>query len=138
MIETIRPDLFRIEVPLPGSPLKFLNSYVFRSSHRNLIVDTGLNHVACYDAMQAGLQQLDIDLGRTDFFITHLHADHFGLISKLNTKKGLIYFNRPEAELIEARGGWIPMVDYAAQNGFPKDEIRCLPFPSRTRNASNR
>ena len=68
MIETIRPDLFRIEVPLPGSPLKFLNSYIFRSSQRNLIIDTGLNHIACYEAMQAGLQQLDIDLGRTDFF----------------------------------------------------------------------
>ncbi|UCF95461.1 MAG: MBL fold metallo-hydrolase [Desulfobacterales bacterium] len=124
MIEAIRSDLFRIEVPLPDSPLKALNSYVIRSSQRNLIIDTGLNHDVCYEAMQAGLQQLDIDLARTDFFITHLHADHFGLISKLNTEMSLIYFNRPEAEIIEVQSGWEPMIAYAAQNGFPKNELR--------------
>ncbi len=124
MIEALRSDLFRIEVPLPDSPLKFLNSYVVRSSRRNLIIDTGLNHPACYEAMQAGLQQLDIDPDRTDFFITHLHADHFGLISKLSTDKSRIYFNRPEAEVIEARSGWEPMMAYAAQNGFPENELR--------------
>jgi len=124
MIEALRSDLFRIEVPLPDSPLKFLNSYVVRSARRNLIIDTGLNHPACYEAMQAGLQQLGIAPDRTDFFITHLHVDHFGLISKLSTDKSRIYFNRPEAELIEARSGWEPMMAYAAQNGFPENEIR--------------
>ena len=84
MIEEIQPSLFRLEVPLPNSPLKFLNSYVVRSSARNLIIDTGLNRKECLDAMQGGLKQLDIDLAKTDFFITHLHADHFGLIFRIS------------------------------------------------------
>jgi len=124
MIEEIRPDLFRVEVPLPNSPLKFLNSYVIRSSGRNLIVDTGLNRKECLDAMQLGLKQLDIDLSKTDFFITHLHADHFGLVSKLATTSSQVFFNRPERELIEASGWWERMVAYAGRNGFPENELQ--------------
>jgi glyoxylase-like metal-dependent hydrolase (beta-lactamase superfamily II) len=124
MIEEIKPNLFRVEVPLPNSPLKFLNSYVIRSSDRNLIVDTGLNRKECLDAMQLGLQQLDIDLEKTDFFITHLHADHFGLVSKLATGSSQVFFNRPETELIEASGWWERMVAYAAKNGFPENELQ--------------
>jgi len=124
MIEEILPSLFRVEVPLPNSPLKFLNSYVIQSSDRNLIVDTGLNRKECLDAMQSGLQQLDIDLGKTDFFITHLHADHFGLLSKLVTGTSQVFFNRPETELIEASGWWERMVAYAAKNGFPEKELQ--------------
>jgi len=123
MIEEIQPDLFRVEIPLPNSPLKYLNSYVIRSSERNLIIDTGLNRKECLDAMQAGLRQLDIDLAKTDFFITHLHADHFGLLSKLVTGTSRVFFNRPETELIEASGWWERMVAYAAKNGFPENEL---------------
>ena len=124
VIEEIQPDLFRVEVPLPNSPLKFLNSYVIRSSDRSLIVDTGLNRKECLDAMKSGLQQIDIDLAKTDFFITHLHADHFGLVSKLATGTSRVFFNRPEAELIEASGWWERMTAYAARNGFPEEELR--------------
>jgi glyoxylase-like metal-dependent hydrolase (beta-lactamase superfamily II) len=124
MIEKIRPNFFRIEIPLPNSPLKTLNSYVIRSAERNLIVDTGLNRDECLDAMQAGLNELNLELAKTDFFITHLHADHFGLIGRLATDTSIIYFNRPETELIEAWGGWAPMIDYAGKNGYPQDDLR--------------
>jgi len=124
MIEEIRPGLFRVEVPLPNNPLKFLNSYVIRSSSRNLVIDTGLNRKECFDAMQSGLRQLEIDLDRTDFFITHLHADHFALLSKLLTGGSKVFFNRPESELIEATGWWERMIAYAAKNGFPESELR--------------
>jgi len=85
MIEELLPDLFRIEIPLPNSPLKHLNSYVIRASERNLVIDTGLNRKECLDAMETGLREIKVDLGKTDFFITHLHADHFGLVGKLVT-----------------------------------------------------
>ena len=124
MIEEIQPGLFRVQVPLPNSPLKFLNSYVIRSSDRNLIIDTGLNRKECLEAMQSGLHQLGIDPAKTDFFITHLHADHFGLLSKLVTSTSRVFFNRPEAELIEATGWWERMIAYAAKNGFPDKELR--------------
>jgi glyoxylase-like metal-dependent hydrolase (beta-lactamase superfamily II) len=123
MVEELRPDLFRIMVPLPDSPLKFLNSYVVRSAGRNLVVDTGLNRDECFEVMKAGLAELRIDPDKTDFFITHLHADHFGLVSRLISGSSRVYFNRPDAEIIEAWPGWGPMLAYAAENGFPDDEL---------------
>jgi glyoxylase-like metal-dependent hydrolase (beta-lactamase superfamily II) len=124
MVEELRRDLFRIMVPLPDSPLKFLNSYVVRSADRNLVIDTGLNRDECFEVMKAAFQELKIDPSKTDFFITHLHADHFGLVSRLITASSRVYFNRPDAEIIEAWPGWGPMLAYATENGFPEDELQ--------------
>jgi len=74
--------------------------------------------------MQLGLKQLGIDLSKTDFFITHLHADHFGLVSKLATTSSQVFFNRPERELIEASGWWERMVAYAAEMAFLKTNCK--------------
>ncbi|MFH1138770.1 MAG: MBL fold metallo-hydrolase [Pseudomonadota bacterium] len=124
MFEEILPRLYRIEIPLPESPLKFVNSYLIKGPDRNLLVDTGLNRRECLEAMQAALSELEVDLDRTYFFITHLHADHFGLVIRLTKDANRIYFSRPETEIIESWTGWEPMVRYAAQNGFPEDQLR--------------
>jgi glyoxylase-like metal-dependent hydrolase (beta-lactamase superfamily II) len=124
MTEEILPGLYRIKIPLPESPLKYLNSYVIKSDRKNLIIDTGFNRKECFNAMKAGLGELNIDLLNCDFFITHLHADHFGLISRLAVNKSRIYFSRPDKELIESWEGFEPMIDYAGENGFPEHELR--------------
>jgi glyoxylase-like metal-dependent hydrolase (beta-lactamase superfamily II) len=118
------PNLFRLKIPLPESPLKYLNSYVIRDSERSLIIDTGLNRRECLEAMQAGLRRLGIDLKKTDIFITHLHADHFGLVGKLATDASNVYFSRPEKELMESWEGFGAMIAYAGRNGFPENELR--------------
>ncbi len=123
-VEELQPDLFRIKVPLPDSPLKFLNSYVVRSAGRNLVIDTGLNRSVCLAAMRSGLAETKIDPDRTDFFITHLHADHFGLVSRLKSGSSRVFFNRPDAEIVETWSGWDPMLASAAENGFPETELR--------------
>jgi glyoxylase-like metal-dependent hydrolase (beta-lactamase superfamily II) len=123
MCEEILPGLFRNKIPLPESPLKYLNSYIIKDSTRSLIVDTGLNRKECLEAMHKGLAALEIDLSQSDIFITHLHADHFGLVSKLATDSTDILFSRPEKELMESWEGFGAMADYAAQSGFPKNEL---------------
>ena len=55
-MEEISPNLYRIEIPLPESPLKYLNSYVIKADKRNLIIDTGLDRTECFEVMQAGLK----------------------------------------------------------------------------------
>lgn len=124
MIETLAHNIFCIKIPLPDTPLKSLNSVVFRSKERNLIIDTGLNHDECFNAMEQGLTELGIDRNKTDFLITHFHADHFGLLHRLITPDSRIYFNRPEAELLESWEGWEPMLESARVNGFPADKLR--------------
>ncbi|TEB10479.1 hypothetical protein Psfp_04164 [Pelotomaculum sp. FP] len=45
MIEVMFPNFYRLEVPLPKTPLKYLNSYLIKGQGRNLLIDTGLNEV---------------------------------------------------------------------------------------------
>jgi len=118
------PNLFRIKIPLPESPLKYLNSYIIKGPARSLIIDTGLNRKECLEAMQKGLDTLGIDLSKSDIFITHLHADHFGLVSELATDSTNILFSRPNKELMESWEGFGAMVAYAGQNGFPEDQLK--------------
>jgi len=124
MCTEILPDLFRLKIPLPESPLKYLNSYVIRDARRSMIIDTGLNRQECLEAMIAGLQNVGIDLEKSDIFITHLHADHFGLVTKLIADSTRVYFSRPEKELLESWEGFEAMISYAGKNGFPENELR--------------
>jgi hypothetical protein len=73
-----------------------------RSPERSLVVDTGLNHAVCLDALQTGLDRIGIDPARCDYFFTHLLVDHFGLITRLANDDTRVYVNRPEAEIIES------------------------------------
>ncbi len=123
MVEEIRENLYRLEIPLPGSPLKSINSYVLKDSGRNLMIDTGMNRPVCLEAMQAGLREIGVALEQTDFFITHLHADHFGLISTLATDHSTVYFNEPDARRIHS-GVWGEMVEFAGKSGFPEAELQ--------------
>ena len=123
-MEKILANLYRVEIPLPKNPLKSLNSYIIKDGDRNLIIDTGWNQRECMDAIQAGLRTLGVDLKKTDFFITHLHADHLGLLSRLATESSTIYFNRPEAERIKSLGRWDDFIDFARINGFPEEELQ--------------
>ena len=118
------PNLFRLKIPLPESPLKYLNSYIIRDPERSMIIDTGLNRRECLEAMLAGLRNIGIDLKKADIFITHLHADHFGLVGKLATDATNVYFSRPEKELMESWEGFGAMIGYAGRNGFPENELR--------------
>ena len=124
MIEEILANLYKIEIPLPSNPLKAVNSYVIKNPDRNLIIDTGWNQKECLDAMEAGLTELGVDVRKTDFFITHLHADHLGLLSSLPLNTSTIYFNRPDADRIKSGISWDAFADFARLNGFPEKELQ--------------
>ena len=124
MIEEILPNLYKIEVPLPQSPLKAINSYVIKAQGQSLIIDTGMNREECMSVLSSGLKELDVDLRKADFFITHLHADHLGLVSSLATNTSTIYFNQPDAAIISSVGHWEEMSNFARINGFPEDELQ--------------
>jgi len=68
LAEQIFPAIFRIEAPIPHSPLKATNAYVIKGEKRNLLVDTGQNRPESLAALQAGLAELSIDMAATDIF----------------------------------------------------------------------
>ncbi len=125
MFEEILPGLYRIEVPLPGSPLKATNSYVIKGAERSLIIDTGWNREDCMTALVSGLKECGVDLQQADFFITHMHADHSGLVSILAAEEARIYFGRADAEIIRSSTPehWEKMIDFVRRCGFPGEEL---------------
>ncbi|MDY6917029.1 MAG: MBL fold metallo-hydrolase [Chloroflexota bacterium] len=125
MVDEIMPNLYRAEIPLPGNPLKAVNSYVVRGDGRFLIVDTGMNREECVSAMDSALAELGVDLAKTDFFVTHLHADHLGLVSSLVSETSKVFFSERESSYMSAPKG-DGFGDTAALyrlNGFPEDEL---------------
>jgi len=128
MIEPVLPDIYRIEIPLPRSPLKALNAYLVKGEERCLLIDTGQNREECRQEMLADLKKLGIDLARTDFFITHLHVDHVGLVADLMTDTSRVYFNQKEAPLVNADKNkrekrWQHLYAFYTSNGFPRAEL---------------
>lgn len=123
LVEEVLAGIYRIDVPLPRSPLKALNSYVVKSSDRCLVVDTGMNREECIGAMRRGLERLAVDPSRTDFFITHLHADHVGCVSELAADSSAVYMSEVDARWLNAPGYWERVREYARANGFPEGEL---------------
>ena len=124
-MEEILPSLYKIEVPLPGSPLKATNSYVIKGTERSLIVDTGWNREDCMEALVSGLKECSVDLKQADFFITHMHADHSGLVSSLAAEGARIYFGQADAEIIRSSTPeyWERMISFASKCGFPREDL---------------
>ncbi|MCP4723909.1 MAG: MBL fold metallo-hydrolase [bacterium] len=124
MVKEILPDLYKVDVPIPKNPLKSTNSYVIKGGQRDLIIDTGMNIKESHDAITAAFKELDVDLTKSDFFITHLHADHLGLISVLAKEDSTVFFNKPDADLIMIGGRWEVSVELFLQNGFPVENLQ--------------
>ena len=100
MITEVYPNIFKNEIPLPKNPLKAINSYIIISKNRNLMIDTGFNTAECQTELMKGLDELNIDLEKTDLLITHMHTDHSGLAPFLK-KQGVqeIYFSQVDGDL---------------------------------------
>jgi glyoxylase-like metal-dependent hydrolase (beta-lactamase superfamily II) len=74
--------------------------------------------------MVAGLRELGVDIRKTDFFITHLHSDHLGLVSTLAPETSKIFFNRPDADRFNAGIRLSDFVNFARLHGLPEDELQ--------------
>lgn len=127
MIKQIIPNVFSINIILPGSPLKNLNSYVIKSSQRSLIIDTGFNMPECYDALYDGIKELGICMDETDIFVTHLHADHSGLVPAIAGNGTKVYMSTADSDILSRA---LNSDMYMEKNdeiylseGFPGDEL---------------
>lgn len=131
MVELVyeNPEIYRIYVPLPQNPLKALNSYLIKLGDRNLLVDTGFNRPECHEALVKGLEELNVDMNKTDVFLTHLHSDHSGLINKVATENTKIYLGKIDCGyLFENLEGfnWERIEKRFTEEGFPTDVAEAL------------
>lgn len=101
MIKEIYKDIFLNEVVLPKNPLKALNCYIIKGNGRLLVIDSGFDHPETEELFFKGLEELGAEVGKTDMFLTHLHADHSGLAVKFKNKyKGKVYCSETDTAYI--------------------------------------
>ncbi len=126
MAERVFGNIYCLDIPLVGNPLKNLNSYLILDGERSLLIDTGFRQQPCLDAMEAQLSELGVDRDKMDIFVTHLHSDHAGLAPTLIRDGCKIYIGS-----IDAKGLWESQnpdywrVRYAMfkDNGFSQYEL---------------
>lgn len=131
MYEEVLPDFFRIGVPLPNNPLRELNAYLVRGASRNLLIDNGFNTRESAEALNEALEELEVNLIDTDFFLTHLHSDHNGLTSSLlRSPFSKVMCSKEDGDRINRfitdDTYWPLMMSGLVRHGFSEAEMRLL------------
>ena len=128
MAEQITNDLWRLDIPLVGNPLKNLNSYLI-TGERCLLIDTGFRELACREAMERQLAEIGVDRERLDIFLTHLHSDHAGLAPELIRSGGRISIGRTDGIRMagyQDPAVWRTMYTEYQEEGFSQAEMEAL------------
>ncbi len=122
MIEKMAPGLYRIEVPLPKNPLRSINSYLIEGSEGCLLVDTGLKIEPCRAALESALRELNVDRGRMEIFVTHIHIDHLALAGELAIPGKPVMMGAKDVDFLTGLPGWHGILPLIKEYGFPADE----------------
>ncbi len=137
MIHEILPNLYRIEVPLPGSPLKFLNSYYLHGAKADLLIDTGFHSMPqCRETIAAALRALGSDPERLMTLATHMHGDHAGNAGCFSAPGQKLFMSAADLECLRSfYSGRMSCELYHRflQEGFPDSELQALgntPYPN--------
>jgi hypothetical protein len=95
------------------------------------MIDTGMNRPESIEAMRAGIESLAVDLDRTDFFITHGHSDHVGLVSELKTGPSRIFLHPADAAIVLDPQLWSNLARSAHVHGFPDADTAVGKHPGK-------
>ena len=128
MAEQLAENLWRLEIPLVGNPLKTLNSYLL-TGERSLLIDTGFRQNPCREAMERQLRETGVDRDRMDIFLTHLHSDHTGLAPDLIRPGCRIFIGECDGKrMLQNRGETLWRARNAAyvRDGFSRPEMDAL------------
>ena len=109
MIYEVDRDIYRIVVPLEGSPLGTLNAYYFRGPEAEYLMDTGFNTPQCEASLRESLVSLGYRPALLNIINTHLHMDHTGLNHRFVGERGRIYIGSVDLERMQQhyrRGGF--------------------------------
>jgi glyoxylase-like metal-dependent hydrolase (beta-lactamase superfamily II) len=84
--EDLGDGLYRIPLPLPGDALHAVNVYAIVGPDGVDLIDSGMALVQAREKLTAAMARLGFGLGDIrNFFITHVHQDHYTLAVELRT-----------------------------------------------------
>lgn len=85
----IYPHLWRIQLPMPRSYMRFVNLYLIRDADGYALVDCGLPNDESWQALGEQLGTLSVPLEALHtVVVTHGHSDHAGLSPRLRDASG--------------------------------------------------
>ncbi len=126
MLTLVYPAIHQLEIPLPGNPLKAINTYLIKGSTRNLIIDTGFNTEDGRTRLMGAMAELKMKPQDTDLLITHLHSDHSGLAAHLGNEGMTVYAGRTDGAKINEmthRSYWQKFEALNSLMGMEQDAI---------------
>src|SRR5580658_7303764 len=83
-VEDLGGGVHRIPLPLPLDGLRAVNVYAITDPGEVDLIDAGIALVPAREHLTAGLRQLGYELGDIrNFFVTHMHIDHYSLAIEL-------------------------------------------------------
>ncbi len=105
-VEDLGGGVHRIPLPLPMEGLKAVNVYAIADPGGVDLIDAGIALVPARERLTAALRQIGYELGDIrNFFVTHIHIDHYSLAVELRkTFRTVISLGEEErANLIATR-----------------------------------
>src|ERR1700678_2634603 len=83
-VEDLGAGVYRIPLPLPMDGLKAVNVYAITDPGGVDLIDAGIALVPARERLTAALRQIGYELGDIrNFFVTHIHIDHYSLAVEL-------------------------------------------------------
>jgi len=105
-VEDLGGGVYRIPLPLPMDGLKAVNVYAITDPGGVDLIDAGIALVPARERLTAALRQIGYELGdNRNFFVTHIHIDHYSLAVELRkTFRSVVSLGEGErANLIATR-----------------------------------
>ncbi len=120
------PEVYLIVVPFANGPIESTNCYVVKEGGSALVVDVGAKSRRGLAVMTAALDEIGVNPATADYFITHLHLDHVGMLSALAGADSKVYVDEGDfwADWLRCpEGGKCPMEEGMEHFGVPSSEM---------------
>jgi glyoxylase-like metal-dependent hydrolase (beta-lactamase superfamily II) len=110
-VEQVRPGLWSIPVPWPGSGLRYTLAYLVSGRGGLALVDTGWPTEMAWTVLRDSVLQTGHDLTDIKYvLVTHAHPDHLGMAARVREESGALVGMHPAETAILRRApgdsGW--------------------------------
>jgi glyoxylase-like metal-dependent hydrolase (beta-lactamase superfamily II) len=123
------PGIVRIELPMTGNPLRFINGYLLEGKRGYVLIDCGWDLPDVWDALVAGLALAGLRVGDiTDLVCTHFHPDHYGLAGRLvRTVGARLMMHRLDWDVVRTRLADAAVADRASDAWLVRNGLAVMP-----------
>lgn len=132
-VESVRPGIFSIPVPLPTVAVRYVLVYAFECADGLGLVDVGWDSDVAWTTLCAGIDSTGHHVSEVRWVVaTHAHRDHYGLAARLRDQTGARFAMHPrEADTLPARHGSAEhqrarYVDWMATCGVPVEKSAAM------------